>query len=278
VTLSDAGLQPILGTTTPKPGYLTTEFWGSWAVKILGTLLVSGIFGDGSTIQRGIGAALTLLGLFGYTYSRTLVKTAGILLVVMFGLGSTQTACGATSKAAGKAALADAVDCTTADRVKLETQFGPTVELALQRAMGGDGKIDLPSLNEIGKALEADGWCVLEKSVARLLLAGMPGTASAAAPLDAADLRAKVGALRAAKFGAVRFDLGPSASLRAPAIGAHALLTLAPNPTICGPCTNSMDCLELGCAGIFCKRQGLGGQCITAMAAGDGDRSDQAIQ
>jgi hypothetical protein len=45
------------------------------------------------------------------------------------------------------------------------------------------------------------------------------------------------------------------------------VLTLAPSPTICGPCTNSMDCLELGCAGIFCKRQGIGGQCITAMAA-----------
>lgn len=128
------------------------------------------------------------------------VPAFGLMLGLAFGL-----ACGATTKAA---VLADAVDCTTSDRVALEAQFGPTVELALQRAMGGDGKIDLPSLNEIGKDLELDGWCVLEKSVLRLLLAGAPGTASAAAPVDAVDLRAKVSTLRAAKFGATRFRFG----------------------------------------------------------------------
>lgn len=131
------------------------------------------------------------------------VGAFGVVLGLVFGLS-----CGATSKAVGKAVLADAVDCTTVDRVKLEGQFGPTVELALQRAMGGDGKIDLPSLNEIGRSLEADGWCVLEKSVLRLLFGGAPGTASAAAPLDAADLRAKVSTLRAAKFGATQFQFG----------------------------------------------------------------------
>lgn len=201
-------LQPVVDRVI-KPGWMTTEFFGSWAVKILGALMVSGIFGDGSTAQRGIGAALALLGFFGYTYSRTLIKTAGAgLLVLALLAGGTQTACGATSKAA----LADAVDCTTADRVKLEGQFGPTVEQAILRATGGDGKIDLPSLNVIGRSLEADGWCVLEKEVARLIASALTSNpsspAAAAAPLDAADLRAKVSALRAAKFGATRFQLG----------------------------------------------------------------------
>lgn len=169
--------------------------------------MVSGIFGDGSTVQRGIGAALTLLGFFGYTYSRTLVKTAGAL-VLFFALAASQAACGATSKAAGTTVLGDVVDCTAADRVKWEAQLAPGIEQAILRATGGDGKIDLPSLSEIGRALEADGWCVLERAVAQLLSAGAPKTASAAAPLDAADLRAKVASLRVQKFGGTQFKIG----------------------------------------------------------------------
>lgn len=138
---------------------------------------------------------------------------AAILLVLLGGLAISQSAaCGSTSKAAGKAVLSDVVDCTTADRVKLETQFGPTVEQALQRATGLDGKVDLPSLTEIGRSLEADGWCVLEKEVARLMAAALTrnpsSPAAAAAPLDAEDLAGKLAVMRVHKFGATQFQLG----------------------------------------------------------------------
>lgn len=133
------------------------------------------------------------------------VVVFGLLLGLCFGL-----ACGSTTRAIGKAALADVVDCTAPDRAKLEAQFGPTVEQAILRATGGDGKVDLPSLQQIGSALESDGWCVLEHAVAQLIAAATksPGTASAAASLDAQDLAAQLARLRVAKFGATRFELG----------------------------------------------------------------------
>lgn len=129
----------------------------------------------------------------------------GAILGLCLGL-----ACGGATKSLGKAALADVVDCTTADRLKLEAQFGPTVEQALQRAMGMDGKIDLPSLQQITGHLEADGWCVVETEAAKLIawVASKVGTASVAAPLDGPDLAAQLARLRVAKFGATRFELG----------------------------------------------------------------------
>jgi hypothetical protein len=141
------------------------------------------------------------------------VGGATILLVLLGGLAISQSAaCGSTSKAVGKTVLADAIECTTADRVKLEAQFGPVFEQALQRAIGPDGKIDLPSLADIGRSLEVDGWCVLEHEVARLVAAALSknpsAPAAAAAPLDAEDLAAKLAAMRVRKFGATRFQFG----------------------------------------------------------------------
>lgn len=120
-------------------------------------------------------------------------------------------ACGAGAKSVESGAVAAAVDCTTADRTKLEAQFGPTVEQAIQRATGMDGKVDTPSLQQIGNALEADGWCVLETEAAKLIawVGSKVGTASAPAPLDAADLAAQVAKMRVQKFGATQFQLKP---------------------------------------------------------------------
>lgn len=194
-----------------KPGWQTTEFWGSWAAKIFGALLTSGLLADGSMAMRITGAAVFVLAQLGYTWSRTAVKTAAMLLVVGLFLPA-QMACGAASSA-GKTVAADVVDCTSADRAKLEAQFGPAVEQAIQRATGADGKIDLPSLAQLSSAIETDGWCVVEKVAAQLIAAVVsraPGTASAAAPLDPADLAAKISALRVQKFGATRFQLGGS--------------------------------------------------------------------
>jgi hypothetical protein len=137
-------------------------------------------------------------------------------LVAMIGAGGGAAigmlACGSTGRVVEHAVVADIVECTTADRAKLEAQFGPAIEQALQRAIGLDGKIDVPSLSQVGAALEVDGWCVLEKEVARLIAAARnrnpSAPAAAAAQLDADDLAAKVAALRAQKFGATQFRLG----------------------------------------------------------------------
>lgn len=135
-----------------------------------------------------------------------LVPLFGLMLGLCFGF-----ACGATTKGLGKTAIAEAVDCTTPDRLKLEAQFGPTVEQAIQRATGMDGKIDVPSLQQIGDHLEADGWCVVETSAAKLiawLATKIPNApAAAAAPLDGPDLAAQIARLRVQKFGATQFQL-----------------------------------------------------------------------
>lgn len=136
---------------------------------------------------------------------------AVVLFGLILGLG-VGLACGGAAKSIGKVALADVVSCTTPDRLKLEAQFGPTVEQALQRAMGMDGKIDVPSLQQITGHLEADGWCVVETEAAKLIawVASKVGTASAAAPLDGPDLAAQLARLRVQKFGATQFQLGPA--------------------------------------------------------------------
>jgi hypothetical protein len=125
-------------------------------------------------------------------------------------------ACGAPPKAtaisAGKVALADVVDCTSGDRAKVVAQFGPTMEQLLQRAVGLDGRVDMPSLEGVTHSLEADGWCVLEHAAIQLMSAALtkiPGAPqSAAAPLDAPDLAAKLARLRVEKFGATQFTTG----------------------------------------------------------------------
>lgn len=141
---------------------------------------------------------------------------ARLSAIVLFGLGvgvAVGMACGSTAKSVETGAAAAVVDCTAPDRAKLEAQFGPTVELALQRATGVDGKIDLPSLDTIGHSLEADGWCVLEHEAAKLIawVAGKvpTGTASAPVALDPKDLAGKVAAMRVGKFGSMQFQLGP---------------------------------------------------------------------
>lgn len=128
-------------------------------------------------------------------------------VVALAALAIAFCSCGPKTKAVAKNGVSDIVDCTTPDRLKLEAQFGPTVEQMIARATGDDGKVDLPSLDAATKALEADGWCVLEKTVSRLLAAVFAPGAPHSSPLESSDLRAKVDQLRARKFGATRFDV-----------------------------------------------------------------------
>lgn len=105
-----------------KPGWQTTEFCGAWAVKILGALIAGGVFGDGTTAMRIAGAAMTLLGFLGYTYSRTLVKAAVFVLMLCLGT-STMTACASSAQVGAGNAV---IDCTRADAPALEELLGVT--------------------------------------------------------------------------------------------------------------------------------------------------------
>lgn len=78
---------------TQKPGWKTTEFWLSKIAMIIGGLLASGLITDDRWL-RAFGIATVILSSLGYTYSRTVVKTTTMLLVVMLGLATlTQAAC-----------------------------------------------------------------------------------------------------------------------------------------------------------------------------------------
>lgn len=83
--------------TLPKPGYKTTEWWGHLAAMALTMVFASGLLTN-STALNIAGIAAAWLTNLGYTVSRTLVKTAAVLLLVG-ALGTTQTACGASQRA-----------------------------------------------------------------------------------------------------------------------------------------------------------------------------------
>ncbi len=59
-----------------KPGYKTTEFWLSSIAIVLGSLLASGTFGQGTDIARGVGAIVAALAAMGYSSSRGKAKAA----------------------------------------------------------------------------------------------------------------------------------------------------------------------------------------------------------
>lgn len=59
-----------------KPGWKTTEFWMSLAAMIIGALLASGAFADGSMVAKILGGAMAAMSGLGYTASRAKVKSA----------------------------------------------------------------------------------------------------------------------------------------------------------------------------------------------------------
>jgi hypothetical protein len=100
-----------------KPGWQTTEFWLALAAKLLGTLLATGVIGDGTVAMRIAGVASAVLTSLGYSVSRAIVKAAGILLLIGL-VGTTQMGC-AAAKALPGAAEQAIVDCATTDGPKL---------------------------------------------------------------------------------------------------------------------------------------------------------------
>jgi hypothetical protein len=65
------------GTTEPKPGYKTTEFWLMVVADLAGLATLSGAFETGSTWGKVIGLGVTILASLGYTAARTKVKANG---------------------------------------------------------------------------------------------------------------------------------------------------------------------------------------------------------
>ena len=61
-------------STTPKPGYKSTEFYLSSLALILGIVLASGALPEGGMATQIVGGVLSLLATLGYTASRTQVK------------------------------------------------------------------------------------------------------------------------------------------------------------------------------------------------------------
>jgi hypothetical protein len=57
-----------------KPGIKTTEFWLSLAAMVVGTMMASGVFADGSMPMKIGGMAMSILAALGYTYNRTKLK------------------------------------------------------------------------------------------------------------------------------------------------------------------------------------------------------------
>ena len=60
-----------------KPGWKTTEFWGSALIVLAGLLYASGAIHPGSGADHWIGLVVAGLTSMGYTAARANVKSAG---------------------------------------------------------------------------------------------------------------------------------------------------------------------------------------------------------
>lgn len=191
-------------TTTPtKPGLQTTEFYASWFVKILGALLAGGVFGTGTVAERIAGAALALLAQWGYTYSRTVVKTAGALLLVAL-LAAPQVAC-SSARSRGAAAASAFLDCESPNVKPLLPDAISLAKAAIMRWIGGSGAIDAAGLKSDAAPLKGDlARCAWDAAIAAL---AAPAAAPAPGAPAAAQLAIDAGALRA-RWAVARAELG----------------------------------------------------------------------
>ena len=57
-----------------KPGIKTTEFWFSTAAALVGVLFACGAIAEGTSIDKIMGMAATVLAGLGYTVSRGMAK------------------------------------------------------------------------------------------------------------------------------------------------------------------------------------------------------------
>lgn len=188
-------------TTAPvKPGYKTTEFYFGGAATLLTLLYASGLLTSNVSLAIA-GMVATVLTALGYKVSRTIVKAAAVLLVVL-GLGATQLSC-ATLKAVPAAGKTAAIECAKESAAPILTL---ALALAEQAALAviDQGGIDWPAI-EGAAAVEGKvlGGCAFKKFVAGLSTAPRSDTAVrslVAGPDPVADGRAAIARL-SARFG-----------------------------------------------------------------------------
>jgi hypothetical protein len=68
---------------TPKPGYMTTEFWISLIAAAVGACLTLGVFKTGSPWEKIIGVLSMTLAAIGYTAGRSAVKAAALKMCIV---------------------------------------------------------------------------------------------------------------------------------------------------------------------------------------------------
>lgn len=76
----------------PKPGWKTSEAWITLIVIVLGALPSSGLLPATGDAVKIVGLCLTVAAALGYTGSRTMLKNAA-MLVLLVGLAHTATGC-----------------------------------------------------------------------------------------------------------------------------------------------------------------------------------------
>lgn len=202
---------PPATTTSPpvKPGWQTTEFWFSTAAVALTALFASGALTNSVALAIA-GMAATVLTALGYKVSRTMVKVAGaLLLVLVIGGAALTTAC-ATARPRATAGYGALLDCTAPARAPVVHDLGVALQDYARRYISGDGKtIDLAKLKADALALKGEvlGSCGLvtalailatpKAEAARSLLAE-PGPEQWREALEVVRAELGVGAVRAA--------------------------------------------------------------------------------
>lgn len=176
----------------PTPGWRTSEFWLKVAAIALSALFASGALTN-STALAIAGMAATILGALGYTVSRTLVKTAGVFLLVGL-LASPQLAC-ASARGRGANAAGAFLDCQAPNIVAALPDAIALARQAVMRWISGSGKIDTAGLKNAAAPLKGDlGKCAFDAAIAALAVPPQPAAtgapASSGLEIDGAALTA----------------------------------------------------------------------------------------
>lgn len=118
------------------------------------------------------------------------------------------SSCATTGQIPGDVAAA-VVDCTASQFTSLEAEFEPVVTSAIEAAWDGS-KINWSSLNSLFGTLAADGWCVVEQTVAdlaKVATANTPAISTKLGPDFAHALATGIADLRVKKFGSKTFHV-----------------------------------------------------------------------
>lgn len=193
----------VASTPATKPGWQTTEFWLSAAAKVLGILFASGVIGTGTVAERIAGIAAALLAQLGYTVSRSIVKAAAALVLVVAVAGVTQTACISRAQVASGAGAG--LNCEAPAIKTLVADIIPLAIAEITKWISGSGSVDAAGLKADLAAIKGDApRCALDAAVA--ILTAPPAPAKPGAPSSAP--MAVDRALLATSYAGIRAHLG----------------------------------------------------------------------